>query len=51
MLLIFFLIYISKVFNKISKTSFLVIFLFFIDDLKFITVENSVKKIVKNFEK
>ena len=51
MSLIFFFIYISRVFNKVSETSSLVISLSFIDDLGFIVSGNSVKKIVKTFEK
>lgn len=44
---IFFLIYISKIFNKVLKTSFLIIFLLFIDDLSFIALSSSVKEILK----
>lgn len=45
--LIFFLIYINKVFNKILETSSLVMSLSFIDDLEFIISGNLVKKVEK----
>lgn len=48
---IFFLIYISGVFNKVSDTSFLVTSFSFINDLGFIILANSVKEIVKTFKK
>lgn len=49
--LIFFLIYINKIFNKVLQTNFLVISLFFVDDLNFIALKNLLKEIVKIFEK
>lgn len=50
--LIFFLIYIGEVFNKVSETNLLVISLIFIDDLKFIALGSLVKvEIVKTLEK
>ena len=48
---ILFLIYISGVFDKISKTSPLVMFLSFVDDLGFLASENSVTEIVRSLEK
>ena len=48
---IFFLIYISGVFNKVSKISPLVTSLSFVDDLGFIALGSSVKEIVKILEK
>lgn len=48
---IFFLIYISEVFEKLSQTSPLVISISFIDDLGFIASNSSVKKIVRALEK
>lgn len=50
MLYTLFLIYISKIINKISEISFLVMF-FFVDDLNFIVLSSLVKKIVKTLEK
>lgn len=44
---IFFLIYISGVFTKISKISPIVISLFFVDDLDFIISGSSIKEIVR----
>ena len=49
--LIFFLIYISGVFDKISETSALLTFLSFVDDLGFIAFGSSVKGVVKVLEK
>lgn len=49
--LIFFLIYISEVLNKVAETSPLVISLTFINDLGFIALARSVKKIVIVLEK
>lgn len=48
---IFFLIYISRVFKKVSETSFLITSLSFIDNLEFIALGNSMKKVVKTLEK
>lgn len=48
---IFFLIYISDVFNKVSKTSPIVTTLSVVDDLGFIALGNLVKEIVKALEK
>lgn len=48
---IFFLIYISRVFNKVAETSLLVILLSFVDDLSFIALGSSIKEIVKALEK
>lgn len=48
---IFILIYISRVFNKVSETSVLVIFLSFVNDLEFIALSSSIKKIVKTLDK
>lgn len=48
---ILFLINISKIFNKVAKTSSLVTFLSFINDLGFIAFGSSVKKIIKALEK
>ena len=48
---ILFLIYISGVFDKISKTSPLITSLSFIDDLGFIASCSSVTKIARSFEK
>lgn len=50
-LFILFLIYISRVFNKVLETSFLIILLFFINNLGFITSDSLIKKIIKTFEK
>ena len=47
---IFFLIYISKVFDKVSEISLEVTFLSFIDDLGFIASGSSVKEVVKILE-
>ena len=47
---ILFLIYISGVFDKVSKINHYNIFLSFIDDLRFIASGNSVKEMVKIFE-
>lgn len=49
--LVLFLIYISRVFNKVLKTSFLVTSLFFIDNLGFIGFDSLVKEIVRVLEK
>lgn len=51
MSLILFLIYISRVFNKVSETSSLVTFFSFVNDLGFITLGSSIKEIVKAHEK
>ena len=48
---ILFLIYISRVFDKISKTSPLVTSLSFVNDLGFIASDSSVTEIVKSLEK
>lgn len=48
---IFFLIYINKVFNKVSKTSLLITLLFFVNNLGFIALSSLVKKIVKALKK
>lgn len=48
---IFFLRYISGVFNIVAETSPLVTFFYFIDDLGFIALGRLVKKIVKVLEK
>ena len=48
---ILFLIYISRVFDKVSETSPFVTSLLFVDDLGFIAAGNSVKEIVKVLEK
>lgn len=45
------MIYISEVFEKISKTCLLVVSLFFVNDLRFIARGNLVKEIVKTIEK
>lgn len=50
MSLIFFLIYISGVFTKISETSFTVTSLSFVDNLGFIASGSPVKDIVRAFE-
>ncbi len=47
---IFFLIYISGVFNKVVETSPLVTSLSFVDDLGFIASGSSVKEVVKSLE-
>lgn len=47
---IFFLIYISEVFNKVLKTSLLIIFPFFVNDLGFIALNNLEKEIVEAFK-
>ena len=44
---ILFLIYISCIFNKVSKTNFLVISLLFVDDLGFIALDSLVKRVLK----
>lgn len=49
-LIIFFLIYICGVFNKILEINLWVNFLSFIDDLRFIASGNSVKTVVKIFK-
>lgn len=51
MSLIFFLIYINKVLNKILEISSLVISLSFIDDLGFIVLGSLKKDIIKVLEK
>ena len=51
MLPIFFLIYISRVFNKVSETNPSVTSLFFINDLGFIALGSLVKGVVKTLEK
>ncbi len=48
---IFFLIYISGVFSKVSETSSLITSLSFIDDLGFIASGSSVTELVKILEK
>ena len=48
---IFFLIYISNVFNKVSEKSSLVTSLSFIIDLGFVASGSSVKEVVKTFLK
>lgn len=48
---ILFLIYISGVFDDMARTSFLVIFLSFIDNLRFIALGDLVKEVAKTFEK
>ena len=48
---IFFLIYISGIFEKVTKICPLVTFVFFIDDLTFIALGSSVKKMGKTLEK
>ena len=47
---ILFLIYISGVFSKVSKTSPLVTSLSFVDDLGFIAYDSSVKEVIKILE-
>ena len=47
---ILFLIFISDVFNKVLEESSLFKFLSFIDDLRFIALDTSVKKLVKTLE-
>ncbi len=47
---IFFLIYMSRVFNKVLETNHLVTFLFFIDDLRFIASSSLVKEMVKSLK-
>lgn len=49
-MLILFFIYISEVFNLIIKTNTLVISLSFFNNLGFIALGSSVKKLVKTFE-
>lgn len=49
--LILFIIYISKVFKQIERQLSKVVSLLFIDDLRFIALEKSVKKICKTLEK
>lgn len=46
-----FLIYISRIFNKMSKTNLLVTLIWFIDDFGFIASSSWVKKKVKAFER
>ena len=48
---ILFLIYISGVFNKILETNPRIISLSFVDELRFIASDNSVKEVVKTLEK
>lgn len=48
---IIFLIIINRVLNIVLKSSFLVISLFFVDNLEFIVFANSVNKIVKTVKK
>lgn len=50
-LLILFLIYISKVFIKVSETTFLVTFFFFVDNLSFVVSGILAKEMVKTIEK
>ncbi len=47
---IFFLIYISEVFNKVSETSPLVTSLSFVDNLWFIASSSLVKEVVKSLK-
>lgn len=49
--LILFLIYISAVFNKVSKTSSLITSLSFIDDLGFIASSSTIKEKVEVLER
>lgn len=49
--IIFFLIYMSRVFNKVSQTIFLVMSLSFNNELKFIALGSSVKEKIKSFGK
>lgn len=51
MSLIFSLIYINKIFNKVLETSSLVMSLFFVNDISFITSNSSIKEIIKLLEK
>lgn len=51
LLLIIFLIYISRVFYKVTKTCSLVTSLSFINNLGLITSDNLVKKVVKTLKK
>lgn len=48
---ILFLIYISRVFNKVSETNLLVTSLLFVNDLVFIAAGSLVKEVVKILEK
>lgn len=48
---IFFLIYISGIFDKVAKTSLLITSLFFINNLGFIAFASLIKNVVKAFEK
>lgn len=48
---ILFLIYISRVFNRVSETSLLVTSFSFVDDLSFIVSGSSVKEMIKALEK
>lgn len=50
-LYIFFLIYISGIFDKVAKTSLLIISLFFINNLRFIAFGSLIKKVAKAFKK
>ena len=47
---ILFFIYISGVFNKVLKISFLIISLFFINNLVFIAFGNLVKEMIRTFK-
>lgn len=47
---IFFLIYISRIFIKVSKTSSLAMSLFFMNDLGFIALGSFIKEIVKAYK-
>lgn len=47
MLPLFFLIYINRVFNKVSEISLLVIFLAFINNLGLIVLGSFIEKVVK----
>lgn len=42
------LIYISRVFNKVIEANLAIIFLFFVDNLGFITIGSSVKNLAKS---
>lgn len=46
-----FLIYISKVFDKVTKVNLHIISLSFVDDLRFIAFGYSIKAIIKALEK
>lgn len=48
-LLLFFLIYISNIFNKVLEKNFLVILLLFVNELRLIALGNSVVEIIKPF--